>query len=78
VTDGISPTKVEASGWGEYRPMVANSANGNTLQNRRVEIFLRRPKAVEGAAFEAPAATTPLSTPKKTKHEAPQAEEIVK
>ena len=41
VTDGIAPTKVEAAGWGEFRPLVANNANGNTRDNRRVEIFLR-------------------------------------
>ena len=78
VNDGVTPTKVEAAGWGEYRPMVQNNANGNTLQNRRVEIFLHRPKAIEGVAVEAPAEPLPASTPRKTRHEAPQAEEIVK
>ena len=45
VSDGITPSKVEAAGWGEFRPFVTNSSNGNTPKNRRVEIFLQRPKA---------------------------------
>ena len=30
----------EFGGWGEFRPLVANSGNGNTPANRRVEIYL--------------------------------------
>lgn len=55
VSDGIAPNKVEASGWGEYRPLVANNANGNTRDNRRVEIFLRRPRSADMIGTE----TTP-------------------
>lgn len=37
---GINPERMCVQGWGEFRPAVANSANGNTPQNRRVEIYL--------------------------------------
>lgn len=46
---GVSPGKIEAAGWGEFRPLVTNTASGNTPQNRRVEIYLTRPKAGSGA-----------------------------
>ncbi len=36
----VNASRMEAAGWGEHRPMVANGANGNTPQNRRVEIYL--------------------------------------
>ncbi|MCB9847679.1 MAG: OmpA family protein [Phycisphaeraceae bacterium] len=38
---GMSPTRMEIAGWGEYRPVVANPAKGGAAANRRVEIFLR-------------------------------------
>ncbi len=47
VNDGVAPNKVEAAGWGEFRPAVANNSNGNTRENRRVEIFLQRPKTTD-------------------------------
>ncbi|MEM0983068.1 MAG: OmpA family protein [Planctomycetota bacterium] len=37
---GVTPARMQAAGWGEYRPAVANTQTGNTPQNRRVEIFL--------------------------------------
>jgi chemotaxis protein MotB len=52
---GVSPGKMEAAGWGEFRPLVANTASGNTPQNRRVEIYLTRPKAGSGAMGSASA-----------------------
>lgn len=42
---GVAPDKMLAAGWGEFRPAVENNANGNTPQNRRVEIFLARSTA---------------------------------
>lgn len=42
VTSGVDPAKIMAAGWGEYRPVVANSGSGNTPQNRRVEIYLTK------------------------------------
>lgn len=39
---GIAPERLIAAGRGPFDPLVANSANGNTPQNRRVEIFVRQ------------------------------------
>lgn len=40
VSLGVPESRVMAAGWGEFRPVVPNSANGNTPANRRVEIYL--------------------------------------
>ena len=40
VSLGVPAGRVMAAGWGEYRPAVPNTANGNTPANRRVEIYL--------------------------------------
>ncbi len=56
---GVPAEKMEAAGWGETRPIVANSPSGNTPQNRRVEIYLTRPKG-ENSIGSAPA---PASLP---------------
>lgn len=37
---GVAWERMQAAGWGEYRPTVPNSPNGNTPANRRVEIYL--------------------------------------
>lgn len=39
---GVEGAKMEAAGWGEFRPIVPNSGTGNTPANRRVEIYLTR------------------------------------
>ncbi len=39
-TNGVDPSRFEIAGFGEYRPLVPNSAGG-TKENRRVEIYLR-------------------------------------
>ena len=39
---GVAGGKMQAAGWGEERPAVTNASNGNTPQNRRVEVFLGR------------------------------------
>lgn len=75
VNDGIAPNKVEAAGWGEFRPTVANNANGNTRENRRVEIFLQRPKTTDLTGTE----TTPTTTHKEIAPRTPATnDEIVK
>ncbi len=38
--NGVDPARFEISGYGEYRPLVPNRADG-TKENRRVEIYLR-------------------------------------
>ena len=35
---GISPSRLSAEGFGEYKPLVANDTAGNRAKNRRVEI----------------------------------------
>ncbi len=40
VSMGVPAAKIQAAGWGEFRPSVANNASSGTAQNRRVEIFL--------------------------------------
>jgi len=42
---GVDAAKMEAAGWGEFRPIVPNSGTGNTPANRRVEIYLTRATA---------------------------------
>ena len=39
-SNGVDPSRFEVSGYGEYRPLVPNRADG-TKENRRVEIYLR-------------------------------------
>lgn len=39
---GVAPSRMLACGWGEHRPAVPNSPNGNTPANRRVEIYLTK------------------------------------
>lgn len=65
---GVPYGRMMAAGWGEYRPLVANNANGNTPQNRRVEIFLARGHATgtaSGASSSAPATPDRAEPPKK-------------
>jgi chemotaxis protein MotB len=50
---GVQQDRMLAAGWGEWRPLVPNTGNGNTPANRRVEIFLARSRgAGEQPAFE--------------------------
>jgi flagellar motor protein MotB len=39
VADGVATNRMQVAGYGEFRPVVANGANG-AAANRRVEIFL--------------------------------------
>ena len=40
IGNGISPEKISATGYGEYRPLVPNNTVENRAKNRRVEIFI--------------------------------------
>jgi hypothetical protein len=63
---GIQQGRLMAAGWGEYRPTVANNPNGNTRENRRVEIYMAKlggsgatastPTAPAGNTFAVPTA----------------------
>lgn len=61
---GVPGQRLMAAGWGEHRPAVANSPNGNTPQNRRVEIFLVKST---GAAPAAETVTEPRTETTPTK-----------
>lgn len=52
--NGVTYGRMLAAGWGEYRPLVPNAANGNTPANRRVEIFLAKARGT-GTAQNTPA-----------------------
>lgn len=58
IKTSVAPTRVEAAGRGEYDPMVPNTGNGNTPQNRRVELFLVRSAGNKQGAMAAPAPAT--------------------
>ncbi len=54
---GVEAARIEAAGRGEFDPMVPNNANGNTSQNRRVEVFLTKGyRRTPGAAAPTPEA----------------------
>lgn len=76
VKTGVAPQKVEVAGWGEFRPLVPNTPSGNTPQNRRVEIFLTRPKQSTGGGFSSGPAET--SVPSDRTAPPPRQPEIVK
>ena len=63
---GISSDRMLAAGWGEYRPRVANSANGNTRENRRVEIYLAKSSANTGGTNYPTQNTKATPTPANT------------
>ncbi|MBX3385979.1 MAG: OmpA family protein [Phycisphaeraceae bacterium] len=64
VQSAVRPDRVEVAGRGEFDPVVPNNPGGNTPQNRRVEIFLDRPRARVGAPAPAPApARAPAPAP---------------
>lgn len=67
--EGVNKQRLEIAGWGEFQPLVANSGNGNTPQNRRVEIYLVKPSgtgiAVTPAEDTPVRATTPAPSPSR-------------
>jgi chemotaxis protein MotB len=66
---GVAPQKMFVAGWGEFRPAVANAANGNTPANRRVEVYLTKPTG--GAAEMAPATAPATGTAAPAREKAP-------
>ncbi len=63
---GVSPARMMAAGWGEFRPLVPNTPSGNTPANRRVEIYLARDHSTGTTTDEAAPAPTPTdATPDK-------------
>lgn len=71
---GVEPGRMQVAGWGEFRPAVPNSGNGNTPQNRRVEIYLTRGSAGGGVSSDgkpvgnsAPVVEPAAATPDRTR-----------
>lgn len=54
---GVAQDRLMAAGWGEYRPTVANNANGNTRENRRVEIYMAKLGDAASKTTSTPAVT---------------------
>jgi hypothetical protein len=68
VSDGVTANRMQVAGYGEFRPIVPNGANG-AAQNRRVEIFLTplTVPVVTGQAAEAPVSKKATPAPVKSK-----------
>lgn len=76
VNMGVAPQRFEVAGRGEFDPLVPNNPNGNTPQNRRVEVYLMPAVARNINAPTSDAAAPPAATPAKPA--APEREEIMK
>jgi chemotaxis protein MotB len=72
VSDGVSANRMQVAGYGEFRPIVANGANG-AAANRRVEIFLApmTVPTVGAAPAEAPAPRAPAPVRSKSDDDEP-------
>jgi chemotaxis protein MotB len=68
--DGISPDRVAAIGYGEYRPVASNNTKEGRQQNRRVEIVIL-PKTTKAKSFSAQQSMPPMT-------EIPEEEENLK
>jgi len=69
VGDGVAANRMQVAGYGEFRPIVPNGANG-AAQNRRVEIFLAPltvPLAPTGNPMDAGSAPAKKATPAAVK-----------
>lgn len=42
--DGITPDRLSATGYGEYRPIVSNDTDANRSKNRRIDLIILRSK----------------------------------
>ncbi|HVZ93833.1 MAG TPA: OmpA family protein [Phycisphaerales bacterium] len=67
---GVNASRVEVVAWGEYRPAVANSGNGNTPANRRVEILFV-PSSGSGPSDTMPAMSSPPPSSPSRRDEMP-------
>lgn len=63
---GVPADRMLAAGWGEFKPAVPNAANGNTPQNRRVEIFLAKASGNTTDTSASSNKTAPTTKPTKT------------
>jgi len=72
-TDGIMATRLEAAGYGEFRPIVPNDTREHRALNRRVEIHLLTSTPDDHAVPNA----TPQPSPQPTTTTTPQSQEHV-
>ena len=71
VSDGVTANRMQVAGYGEFRPIVPNGANGASA-NRRVEIFLTPmtvPVMSTGNPMDAPAPKKAAPAPGRSKSE---------
>jgi chemotaxis protein MotB len=71
VSDGVSANRMQVAGYGEFRPIVPNGANG-AAANRRVEIFLTPltvPIMSTGNPMEAPAPKAKAPAPVRSRND---------
>jgi flagellar motor protein MotB len=71
VKDGVSAGRFQIAGYGEYRPVVINSAKGSS-ENRRVELYLT-PLSFDMAMDSSSEDRTPAEAPVATKATTPKA-----
>ena len=71
VKDNVSAGRFQIAGYGEYRPVVINSAKGSS-ENRRVELYLT-PLSVDMALDTSSEDRTPAEAPVATKATTPKA-----
>ena len=57
--DGISPTLLSATGYGEYRPISSNNTDAGRAKNRRIDLIILRTKY----DLTEPSNQTPISVP---------------
>jgi chemotaxis protein MotB len=63
---GVPSERMLAAGWGEFKPAVPNVGNGNTPQNRRVEVFLAKVASNSATKTETSASAKPTTKTTKT------------
>ena len=57
-SDGITPDRLSAAGYGEFRPIVANNTDAGRGKNRRIDLVILRSKYdVTEPSIQLPAAT---------------------
>ncbi len=62
-SNSFASERGEASGRGQYDPLVPNAANGNTARNRRVEVYLTKPfRSMGSGRTETMAPTAPATS----------------
>ncbi len=77
--NGIASRRMFLAGFGEYWPVDSNSTVGGRQNNRRVEILVLPPRALQApgqAVEEVPAEAAPAAAPPTTKNEAAGDEEV--